>query len=83
MDDMNNFGLLAQGYRCHAQLKAMINMNEFGSWALGSRCYEQLKVVDHMSYSGSWAQAMDSMNNLALWMIWTTSNPVRSGLQML
>ena len=72
MDDMNNFRLWAQGYRCHTPLKAMVYMNDSGLWAPVSRCYEQLKVVDHMSYSRLWAHAIDAMNNSALWMILTS-----------
>ena len=38
MDDMN--GMLAQGYRCYEELRAMDDMNNSKSWAQGSRWFE-------------------------------------------
>ena len=31
VDDMNDFGLRAQGSICYEQLKEVVDMNEFGS----------------------------------------------------
>ena len=33
MDDMNNFGLWAQGSNCYEQLKVVVDMNDSGLWA--------------------------------------------------
>ena len=41
-------------------------------WAQVSRCYKQLRVVDDMNDSWSWAYALNAMNNLSIWITWTT-----------
>ena len=63
----------AKSFRSYEFLRPLVHMNDSRSWAHGSRCYDQLKVVDEMiKLQSRVLRSLDYMNNLGLWMIWTT-----------
>ena len=68
-DDMNDTGSWAQGSKCYAQLRVVVDMNYLGS--------PKLKALDVMDSSGLWMiwtilgrehNDLDAMNDLRLWM---------------
>ena len=75
--DLNNSRLWAQGSRCYEQLKVVDGMNNLG-------CCE-LKPQDSMNNSwlrmilmilGSEPMTLISINDIELWMTWTTLSGV-------
>ena len=55
-------------------------MNDSRLLAQGFSCYEQLKVMIDMNDFMLSAHGSRCWNNLELWMIWTTWDPVSYGL---
>ena len=70
MVDLNDFGLLAQGFRCYEQLIVMDDMNNSG--------FYELRPLDAMNNIGLWMiqmivgiepMTLNVMNNSKLWII--------------
>ena len=47
-------------------------MNDYCSWELGFKRYEHLKVMDDRTTHGRELKSLDDMNNLGLWLTWTS-----------
>ena len=79
VDDINNVVLWVQCSKFYEQVKVVDDMNDSGSHAL-----RPLDVMNSLGlWKDEWFQVMSPMNNLRLWMTWTTLGHELNALNVL